>query len=93
LLNWLKDGASAAAKQQSLSKRRRLRRMPLNVAGKIEALDRMIWSKETWLSGHGEKRPAHEVEIQRANLEMLQDIRRDYQKSLDRAKAESEAAA
>jgi hypothetical protein len=68
--------------------------MPSNVAAKIDALDRMIWSKETWLSDHGEKRPAHEVEIQRENLEILEDIRSDYQKSLDRAKAEhGEAAA
>jgi hypothetical protein len=60
--------------------------MPNRVIEKIEALDRMIWSKETWLSGHGHKRPGHEVEIQRNNLEILEDIRGDYQKSLDRVR-------
>lgn len=60
--------------------------MPSNVESKIEALDRMIWSKQTWLDTHGSKRTAHEVETQRANLDMLTDIRTDYALSLARAK-------
>jgi hypothetical protein len=67
--------------------------MPANVAAKIEALDRMIWSKQTWLEDHGERRPAHEVAIQQDNLAMLEDIRGDYQKSLDRAQAAQEGEA
>lgn len=70
--------------------KQRVNAMPTRVPEKIDALDRMIWSKETWISDHGEKRPAHEVEIQRANLEILEDIRSDYQKSLDRAKADEQ---
>lgn len=67
--------------------------MPANVAAKIDALDRMIWSKESWISDHGEKRPAHEVDIQRENLAMLEDIRSDYQKSLERAQAAEHSGA
>jgi hypothetical protein len=60
--------------------------MPSNVEAKISALDRWIWSKETWVEQHGKKRPAHEVEIKEADLEIMRDIRNDYSLSLERAR-------
>jgi len=63
--------------------------MSEHVQDKIAALERMIWSKETWISDHGHKRPEHEVDIKRADLRILEDIRDDYQKSLDRARAQA----
>lgn len=61
--------------------------MPENVVEKIDALDKLIWSKQTWIDDHGSRRPIHEVETQRANLQTLQDIRDDYARSLEKARA------
>lgn len=66
--------------------------MPANVQAKIDWLTGAIWSRETWLRdhGHADKWPAHDVEAKRYGLEIMEDIRDDYQKSLDRVKAAAE---
>lgn len=66
--------------------------MPGNVVAKIEWLNGAIWSRETWLRDHGVggKWPEHDLETKRRGLEIMTDIRDDYQKSLDRAKAAAE---
>lgn len=66
--------------------------MPGRVTEKIDWLNGAIWSRETWLSDHGStgKWPSHDVEAKRYGLEIMTDIRDDYQKSLDRAKAAAE---
>lgn len=49
-------------------------------------LQRMIWSKETWLREHGTKRPRHEVEDQEANLAALKQASADYERAAKRDK-------
>lgn len=63
--------------------------MPQNVVEKIEWLNGAIWSRETWLRDHSNngKWPAHDIDDKRRGLEIMNDIRDDYQKSLDRARA------
>lgn len=66
--------------------------MPANVEAKIDWLNGAIWSRETWLRdhGHSDRWPSHDVDAKRYGLEIMTDIRDDYQKSLDRAKAAAE---
>lgn len=63
--------------------------MPANVSAKIDFLNGAIWSRQTWLDDHGDKGkwPAHDIESKRHGLEIMQDIRDDYVKSLEAAKA------
>lgn len=66
--------------------------MPANVEGKIEFLTGQIWSRETWLRDHAGKFPEHVVDTKRHGLEMLTDIKNDYERSLEAAKRRQEAA-
>ena len=59
--------------------------MPTNMTAKIDFLNGRIWSAETWLDTHASKRPEHEVEIKRAGLATLRDIRDDYERSVAKA--------
>ena len=63
--------------------------MPLRIEEKIVFLDGQIMARENWLDTHGGKVkwPEYDLDLKRRGLEMLIDIRDDYQKSLDRSKA------
>lgn len=67
--------------------------MPSHVEAKIDWLNGQIRSRRTWLSthGHGTKKPwpDHDIEAKMHGLEMMEDIRDDYQKSLERARAQA----
>lgn len=49
-----------------------------------ERMARMFRSKQTWLSDHGSKRPAHEAQYERENLEALQQAHADYTAAAER---------
>lgn len=59
--------------------------MPANIPAKIDFLNGAITARQQWLDTHASKRPEHEVEIKRAGLATLRDIRDDYEKSIARA--------
>jgi hypothetical protein len=67
--------------------------VPNNVSEKIDWLNGQIDSRATWLRTHGTKAkpwPEGDIDSKQRGLEMMQDIRDDYQKSLDRAKAQND---
>lgn len=66
--------------------------MPSNVTAKIDWLNGAIWSRETWLDDHGSKWPASDVETKRHGLEIMREIRDDYERSVEAAKRRAEAA-
>lgn len=49
-----------------------------------ERLERMGRSKRTWLKDHGPKRPAHESEYERENLEALISAWRRAKREMER---------
>lgn len=49
-----------------------------------ERLERMGRSKRTWLKDHGPKRPAHESEYERENLEALISAWRRAKRDMER---------
>lgn len=63
--------------------------MPANMHTKLEFLDKLVWSRETWLSDHASKRPEHEVEMKRAGLVILKEIHEDYSRSIEKARAQA----
>jgi len=48
-------------------------------------LAKMVHSKRVWLSDHGAKYPAHEVEIKKQQLTVLEQARADYERSAKRS--------
>lgn len=64
--------------------------MPSRVEEKISWLERQILSRRDWLSTHGTKKapwPEHDIASKEYGLEMMIDIREDYQKSLEKARS------
>lgn len=64
--------------------------MPSNVVQKIEWLTGQISMRRTWLATHGtSKRPWPETDrdMKQYGLDMMLDIKRDYELSLERSKA------
>jgi hypothetical protein len=49
-----------------------------------ERLERMGRSKRTWLKDHGGKRPSHQVEYERENLEALISAWRRAKRDMER---------
>ena len=52
-----------------------------------EEIGKMVWSKRTWLdtfSSGSNRRPDHEVEVRRRELEVLQQAEADYRKAAER---------
>jgi hypothetical protein len=62
--------------------------MPSRVEEKIMWLNGQILARHDWLATHGTRAkpwPEHDMDVKRRGLEMMTDIRDDYQLSLDRA--------
>lgn len=53
---------------------------------KISWLKGAIWSRETWLEDQAKKFPAHLVEERKRGLEIMSEILRDYELSVERAR-------
>lgn len=62
--------------------------MPQRVTEKIDWLNGAIWSRETWLRDHAStgKWPEHDIADKRRGLEIMTDIKSDYERSLEAAK-------
>ncbi|WP_173931371.1 hypothetical protein [Chelativorans sp. Marseille-P2723] len=52
-------------------------------------LQKLVWSKTTWLSDHGSKRPYHEVETRKRELAVLEQAAAMFERA---AKKQEEAA-
>lgn len=64
--------------------------MPSRVSEKIDWLNGQIIARQEWLRTHGTKQrpwPEADIDSKRAGLEIMTEIRDDYQKSLDRVRA------
>jgi hypothetical protein len=53
----------------------------------VEEIGKLAWSKRTWLdtfSSGSNRRPDHEIEVKRRELEALQQAEADYRRAAER---------
>lgn len=62
--------------------------MTRSPAEMAEEIEKLAWSKRTWLSDFADgrnKRPDHEITVKRLELEVLEQAARDYRRAAERA--------